>query len=660
MKDAKRAMNYEDAIRKGLDIKSIRHLFIVNIAAIVLTISLTIAMRELIVSSSSAALSYSQHSDKYMSILHHIGIIYGHSLMAIARNKDIFSNDRYSAVGFNMSQSEQINFEQSHSVLDYRLYSTKRFDYLWKDLDSNFRLFLDIGQNTDSSFFSVLLGQKINLELTVESNSPTFTQPLNGLVSLELLVNSAIFELVHMQNKNLLSFNTDDVLLNLFLKNTLPNFIVSLSTMPQTLRDLVVGIMGGLSNNVLAIYIVNVCLMVVAMTASIYFFTKIIRTFRSVCLCLDELKLEDIEVRGNQLSYVISLMDLEKLNPQHIRNLSSGGDTAIKRRKTRKVDDKTKIQKDLKVNIGVTQKPSGQRKLKASSRKSQYFFTLLISMIILALFYIGQFVFSGVIVSTLVSKADKLELLYERETRILELTGLLLQYRCAALHTTIAGPTSQIRDLYFAQYNSSENKDKSRIAELVQLISRPTPYSSSDFDVFIQNSTSSVMSSNICQSVDSLTQSTSLCDLLDVQIPQKGMVQAFYHMQKMIRVWMDLLNSGGDVMALVNSPEYISHELAVAEVYHPASFFLSRRFFDYIEHTLSVDIGNVETLITISMTFVTVLSLLFTLLTFRDIFKVKEELTYTFQTVSIDGVVENQRVRVAFLRLFALDSQYFS
>ena len=46
--------------------------------------------------------------------------------------------------------------------------------------------------------------------------------------------------------------------------------------------------------------------------------------------------------------------------------------------------------------------------------------------------------------------------------------------------------------------------------------------------------------------------------------------------------------------------------------------------------------------------------------TFKDIFKVKRELTFSFQICPLEGLIENQRIRVVFLRLFKLDNQYFN
>lgn len=658
MKDAKRAMNYEDALRKGLDIGAIRQLFVANIVAIVITIGLTITMRQLIVASSADAASHSEQTHAYMSVLNSIGIFYGHTLMRIAKNKGVFPIDRYASVGLNSSVASQAAYVTSQALLDYTRFSDKRFDSLWHDLNSDFKQMMNLGQGSDQ-FKSFLLAQKYEMEITIDQKADTFKQTMDGLTSIAIIVNSAVFEIIKMPDKNLISDTTDNVMLNIFLKNVLPNFLPLLSTMPQTLQATFSDIINGLASNVLAIYVVIVCLMVVAMAGSVFFFAAIIRTFRHVCQCLRDLKLEDIELRGSQLSYVSSLMELEKLHPQHIRILSTTGDSFAKKRRRTRVDDRQNKQRDVRVTLSAS-KSGKQRTGNAKASQSYYVFTLLTSMIVLALFYVGQFIFSGVIFSSLISKVNKLEVLYASQSNTLQLAGVLLHYRCAVLHATILGSTSQVRDSYFTKFNHTETKDSSKIADLVNSISRPLGYSSSDFDVATQHKLTAIMSSNVCLSLESLKSTAFLCDALDVQIPQKGMVQAFYHMKDNLVSWMNLINTGGQLQDYLRSPEYISFELALSQIYEPALEAVVRLLFEYIEFVLAVDIFNVETLITISITFIGLLSIVFTLLTFRDIFRVKDELSFTFRTISIDGVVDNQRIRVVFLRLFSLDNQYFA
>lgn len=647
-------MNYEDAIKKGLDIGAVKHLFIVNIAAILVTISLTIIMREYIVRETSESLTLSSHGSQYMYLLQHTGFLYDHTLLRIALNEGMIANNRYGAVGVNGSDTEEKKFIAENSLTDFRAYSDKRIDQRWTSLDEHFSKMMQ-KEEKSSSFFYLLFERKIELEMVIEQDSPSYSHVVNVYNGLALLVNSVVYQITHNLEKNQLSGRLDNVDLNIFLRNTLSGYLIFLSKMPQTLRTMISENLGSLSRDILIIYVINIGLMIVAMTCSILFFVNIVRTFRRVCQCLLDLKIEDIETRSSQLAYVTTLMEREKLQPQNLKCLTAGGDR-FKKKKKKGVNQSTGLE-----SIGLRGIKSGhQRKQIAGLTKSFYFFTLLTSMIVLSLFYIGQFVFSGVIVTTLVSKLDKIDVLYTRETNLLELTGLIQQYRSAVLHTVILGRSEKLETLYFSRYNQTETTSKSRMSDLIDLISKPLPYSSNSIDATVNEQINGVMTGNICAHIDYLKQRTFLCSKLDVQIPQKGMVQAFYHITNQIDVWMKKLASGSSLVPVLNSPEYVSYELAVTSVYDRSMATLVQVYYDYIHYTLTVDIGNVETLITIAMVVMIVLSTLFTILSFRDIFRVKEELTYCFQTISIDGVVENQRIRVAFLRLFALDNQYFS
>ena len=655
VKEAKRSMNYEDAIKKGLDIGAIKHLFIVNVATILITITLTVIMREYIVASSSESQTLSKHGSSYMYLLQNIGFMYDNTLMRIARNKGIISNDRYKSIALNESESIQHRFINNQSLFDYQAYSDKQLSSRWTSINTNFKNMMEKSEKS-RSFFYLLFEKKIELTVPIENDSPGFIEKMNEYNALSLLVNSVIYEIIHNMNRNQLSGTLDDVDLNIYLQNTLSEFLVYLSTMPVTLKDMISANLGDLSRDIITIYVLNVCLMVGSMACSIMLFVNIVRTFRRVFQCVQDLKIEDIETRVNQLSYVVSLMEKEKMYPQQLRCLTSGGDKFKKKKKRMN----GYLNSGLESLVGRAAKNGQQRKNIAGMNKSFYFFTLLTSMAVLSLFYVGQFVFSGNIVSTLVSKLKKIDKLYIKQTQLLELTGIIQQYRSSALYTMIIGKSDKLNQVYFSRYHKYETSQTSRIAQLIDLVSKPLNYDSSSYDYTVNIQVSGIMTNNICNFIDQLQQYPFLCSKLDVQIPEKGMVQAFYHISDQIGYWMRELKAGRNPVQVLNSQDYISYELAVTAIYDTSMASLVQIYYDYIHYTLTVDIGNVETLITIAIVVVIVLSTLFTILSFRDIFRVKEELTYCFQTISIDGVVENQRIRVTFLRLFALDNQYFS
>lgn len=650
-------MNYEDAIRKGLDIGAIKHLLIVNIVAIVITISLTISMRQLIDSVANNSSSLNAHASQYTNVLNFYGQTYIHTLIQIARNKDLISNDRYSVLNFSTTNQTEVAFVTNTSVNDFSKFSEVIYNGYWERLNNGYKRMI-IKDSTSQDFFNLLFDNKINLDVMLQKDDPGYQQSMNEYNALSLFTNSIIYQLIHNTKKSDILNGTSNIEMNIFLKNTLTRLLVFLSTKPQEMANLVLDLLDWLKTSIVVIFVVNICLMVASVAFSVIFLVNTVRTFRKVCICLEDMKAEDLEFRSDQLAYVATLMEKSRLHPQHIRNLSSTGEDYKKKRKLKAL----KARSPTKLKDGTPNPTKGknvQRKTGVVTGKGFHFFSILTSVIVLGLFYIGQFIFSGIIVNNLISKLGKINQLYDTETSYLKLTGLLMQYRGAILQTAILGPSQEVNNLFVKRYFEEENSGKSTIDLLINKISNTEFYSSNPYDRQVQTKVQSILTGNICEQLDVVT-SKFLCSKLDVQIPQKGMTQVYYHIQNSLSQWYGRIGGTTSFQPLLNSVDYMSFELANTLLYQTAMRYLVNIYYDYIEYGLTVELGDIKTLITISIVFLVIFSVLFNLISILDIFRAKDELTHIFKTCSIDGVIENQRIRVVFLKLFALDNQYFS
>lgn len=650
-------MNYEDAIRKGLDIGAIKHLLIINVVAIVITISLTITMRQLIDSVATDSSSLNRHAGQYTNVLNLYGQIYIHTLIQIARNKGQISNDRYSVLNFSSSNQTEAAFLANTAIGDLSKYTDVLYSGYWSRLNEAYNQ-MTVKDTTSQDFFDLLFGSQISLDVMLQKDDPGYKQLMNEYNALSLFTNSIIYQLTHNIKKSDIVNGTSNIEINIFLKNTLTRLLIFLSTKPQDMANLVLDLLDKLKTSIVVIFVVNICLMVAAVAFSIIFLANTVRTFRKVCTCLEDMKADDLELRTDQLTYVAMLMEKARLHPQHIRNLSSTGEDYKKKRKLKalKARSTTKLKDGLRT---PSHGSNAQRKTGIVTGKGFYFFSILTSVIVLGLFYIGQFTFSGIIVNNLVSKLDKIDQLYDTETTYLKLTGLLMQYRGAILQTAILGPSQEVQDVFIKRYLQEENADKSTINQLINKISNTEFYSSNSYDRQVQSKVQSILTGNICDQLDVIT-SKFLCSKLDVQIPQKGMTQVYYHIQNSLSQWFGRAGDTASFQPLMNSVDYVSFELAMTLLYQPAMRYLVNIYYDYIEYGLSVELGDIKTLITILIVFLLIFSVLFNVISILDIFRVKDELTHIFKTCSIDGVIENQRIRVVFLKLFALDNQYFS
>ena len=58
--------------------------------------------------------------------------------------------------------------------------------------------------------------------------------------------------------------------------------------------------------------------MTLALVCSILFLYKIIRKFKTIFQCIEDMKLQDLKFRSNQLNYLIDIMTKDKLRPSNV------------------------------------------------------------------------------------------------------------------------------------------------------------------------------------------------------------------------------------------------------------------------------------------------------------------------------------------------------
>ena len=661
MKEAKKVINFEEAVKKGLDIKSIKYLFVSNIFAILITIILTFVMRQLILANSNTTIKTIQYYNRFSKLFFHSQVFYQTLLMRIAYNGGKISSDRY--VLLNLTSTE---FIKKFHLENYEHFSNAQFSSIWEELLKDSRDYYEKEENSVDYFdyfFDSQSTTKNGLERVGDRDSGFSIS--NSLYNTVLdMTNSVIFNIQQLSDKNAIDLDMQESNMFYIVNNMMQSYSPAMSELSKVLSALIRHKLKHSRLSIVALFFTSVGLMTIAMSVSITLIAKILKTFRLIFSCLEDMKLNHIEHRIVQLSYVGDLMDKEKLKPSHLKILSGKDqqDGLLDRKPKREIPN-SPIRPDLLNQSRPSRQWSTRNKTGRQSTRSLYFFTLLSSIIIMGLFYIGQFTFSGIIAGNFVSKVNSVSELFEKEEQIMDIEILVTTYRSSILHTILIGREAQVFEAYIEEYAHRENSLSSDLASRLNALSNTQKMIDEEIQgLKIKTRFSSLLNSDICKLVPAFAGVETVCGELDVSIPQKGMVQAYYKVKSIFDAQVRMLreNQTSELAQSMASQDYTSFELTYKLIYHETGMYMLQMFFSYINDYMVSSVQNAKTLITITMICLILLSCTFIVLTFRDIFRVKEEIAFSFKISSLNGIIDNQRIRVVFLKLFKLDNQYFS
>jgi hypothetical protein len=663
-------LTFEDAIRKGIEIVSILNLFIVNILAILITVTLTLVMRNMIITSTATAVSLNRYSIRYNNLMHNIHSLHEYLLIRIGLNEGSTDKNRYTSLKISADNPLYSSFISTSRIDDFEQYSNIKIAEMWTRLDTSMKEFLK-KDNYAQSFFKLFFDQRATFVMELTSDvSKTFEVKMSEYAAFMLLVRTGSYNVTNSGDLSLIKSTTDWVELNYLFRNTLNRFLITLDGLDTSIKSMIEDSLNSLKLKVFIILYINITLVAVSLIFSIYFLIKILRKFRSIFQCIEDIRQPQMEERMAHLVYVMTLMERPYLRPSMISLARKPRDEDVEQNKERykaSSEVKARLKSAANAKSGSNHPTAKQNHMQMKKRSTMqltsrklYFFTLLTSIIVLGLFYCGQFVFSGIIVTSFVGKITKIHSINDQEFKIQELNKLLQEYRNALLQYSVLGRDVETEKNYLERFNALETADKSDLTTRITHLEVPTALSNKGRDAEIKRVFEAVMYSNLCDTLDNLKQYRFLCDIVDVQIPQKGLLQAYFRVKSFFGLMMSYINSPTDSQSFLKSPEYLNFEFAYQNIYSPAGLFIMNYFAENVEAYFLEEVLNVQTMIAISVAVLILFSSTFTILTFKDIFKVKRELSFVFQVCPLEGMVDNQRIRVLFLRLFKLDNQYFS
>lgn len=166
--------------------------------------------------------------------------------------------------------------------------------------------------------------------------------------------------------------------------------------------------------------------------------------------------------------------------------------------------------------------------------------------------------------------------------------------------------------------------------------------------------------SSLCDYSSSIKEKKELCHLLDNKLPLRGIVQVYFRIsQYMDEIYSQLENASFDTNSLINDSEYIEFEYTFENVYYWTFVFLEHEAHEFFEDFVFLVIEeDVSLIINLMVSFI-VVSFFFTIFSFRNIISQISRVSFTFQLLSINTIINNTGIKYRFLKVYRLNQKHF-
>lgn len=171
---------------------------------------------------------------------------------------------------------------------------------------------------------------------------------------------------------------------------------------------------------------------------------------------------------------------------------------------------------------------------------------------------------------------------------------------------------------------------------------------------------SNISNSSICSYTDQLLTRKELCPLLDNKLPLRGIVQVYFRVaQYLDEIYSQIGNSNFDSTGLLNDAEFIEFEYTFEQAYYWTFVFIEHKPHSFFSNYIKIDMEKeVALIVNLMVTFI-VVSFFFIVFSFQNVIRQVSRVSFTFQLLSINTVINNTGIKYRFLKVYRLNQKHF-
>ena len=304
------------------------------------------------------------------------------------------------------------------------------------------------------------------------------------------------------------------------------------------------------------------------------------------------------------------------------------------------------------------ERPSTDAKKKAKSYQGRFYcFGLVLSIASIVMFYLVQVSFSSIMMLIFQENVGQALWITDKQWKSKQLiSNQMIFYNGLKQKILFDKPTKGLNksiDVFLTEWNTKMKENSAIIFHLFEE-SKGTKYE--ELEKFLKKASNS----SLCSFVGKLEKQKELCDLLDNQIPLRGIVQVFFRIvQYLEEIYTRVINSSFDRDKIMNDPEFVGLEYTFENVYFPAFLYLENQIQTKFEKFVSIRVNEaVNLIITMMISFIMV-SFFFTLFSFKNIILQVSRVSFSFQLLSTNTIIGNPGIKYRFLKVYRLNQKHF-
>jgi len=170
-----------------------------------------------------------------------------------------------------------------------------------------------------------------------------------------------------------------------------------------------------------------------------------------------------------------------------------------------------------------------------------------------------------------------------------------------------------------------------------------------------------ISENSLCEYTASLKARNELCEVLDSRIPMKGIVQAYYRNQKFfLETFTKIIDSGysTNIDSIITDRNFIEWEYAFDIIYIPAFIDIQRKVYTMLISFLD-GMEQIDTRLNYALLVFCLSSIIMAYYSFKRLRSEAKKVSYSYQMLSINSVIENMAIKVIFLRVFKINVRQF-
>lgn len=207
---------------------------------------------------------------------------------------------------------------------------------------------------------------------------------------------------------------------------------------------------------------------------------------------------------------------------------------------------------------------------------------------------------------------------------------------------------------FLTEFGSKVEKSSDEIIDLFD----SSQGNDKDFYPKLNEFLTKISNNSLCNFTPETENRKELCENLDRRIPKKGPIQVYFRMSQYLVEILKRISQNKD-QEILKDEEFIEVEYTFENVYYPNYCYIEQKIQEFFKIYVVEQVTDSVNLIITLISIFTVISSFFMVSSFFNIVRQIKRVSFTFQLLSMDTVIQNTNIKMRFLEMYRLNQKHF-